>query len=345
MKLIIPAEIERRLNAYVQSVDAEIAGMGEVEMREDGNLWVTDIAIYDQEVTSGTADLSPQALANFQTELVQAGKSPKNWYLWWHSHNTFTAFFSGTDTGTIESSTEFDHVVSLVVNKKRERKCRIDTHRPFRLTDLNVPIEIAPEVNARTLAIDEQIFGFMERIEALQKERDGEDTFPEGLIEEVQAKVKRKTYAYPKLPAIGFGNPKNNDFSGPLDESWSKKRKKDGTVITNSDGTSRPLARDEAELLLEESEKLVRTHEAHGNGDSVECEELRADIEAYQAYIDEIDENEEGYLTWTNEGWVDANGKLVIDYAGGTHPDLDDDGYLPLPAPYQYGQRTHGRDD
>lgn len=229
MKLIIPAAIERRLNAYVQGVNAEIAGMGEIEMREDGNLWVTDIAIYDQEVTSGTADLSPQALAFFQTELIKGGRSPKNWKLWWHSHNTFGAFFSGTDTNTIAGSTEFDVVVSMVVNKKKERMCRIDYHRPIPMTMINVAVEVAPEINAATLAVEEEIFQHMQAIEDLQKKRDEvNEEEPEGIAEEIAAKVRIKNHYPTWHPKGKHGKQKDdkNYLELPLNEDWSKNKKK-----------------------------------------------------------------------------------------------------------------------
>jgi proteasome lid subunit RPN8/RPN11 len=139
-KLFIPAEIEERIHTYVRSVDTEIAGMGEATIDEYGNIVMTDIAIYDQEVTSGTADLSSESLAKFQMELIEQGKSPKNWIVWWHSHAHMDAFFSGRDTATIDSSNEFSHMVSLVVNKRRERRARVDTYHPFRFTESNIDI-------------------------------------------------------------------------------------------------------------------------------------------------------------------------------------------------------------
>ncbi len=143
MKLIIPAEIEQKIHDYVCSVESEIAGMGSVTIGEDGNATVEEVMIYEQEVTGGTADLSSQAIARWQSELVRAGGSPKKWRLWWHSHNTMAAFFSKRDTDTIDDSNEADWMISLVVNKKREREARLDLYRPFRvkLEKLEIKIE------------------------------------------------------------------------------------------------------------------------------------------------------------------------------------------------------------
>lgn len=353
MKLIIPAAIERRLNAYVQAVDSEIAGMGELEMREDGNLWVTDIAIYNQEVTGGTADLSPQALAMFQTELIKAGKSPKNWYLWWHSHHTMGAFFSTTDTGTIGTSTEFDHLMSLVVNQRRDRKARFDTHMinglPLRMTVDNVAIEIGPDVTARNTELDQEIYDLAVKLTDLRKERDAADnSVPEDVVAEVAAKVKVKSYKI-----SGFGYPKNSYKGGdgldrfldkPFDESWSRSRKKNGADTTISDAIrNTDLDEDEVELLLSETEKLIRGHVANGTGGSSECEELRADLIMYTRYLDGLKkrvENNEWDSYWNGKKWVDGSDyEDPYDYT-----EYDDDGFgLPrLPAPYQYSM---GKDD
>lgn len=347
MKLIIPAAIERKLNAYVQGLDAEIAGMGAVEMREDGNLWVTDIAIYDQEVTGGTADLSSEALAHFQTDLVKRGISPKNWYLWWHSHVNMAAYFSTIDTGTINTSTEFDHMVSLVVNKRRERQCRIDTFRPFRLVLDKVEVEVAPEVNAQTMALDEKIHEHMEAIKTLQEERKGIETAaPEGIAEEIAEKVKRKYYPPAKAP-VGFGRGGNQRgdrgyLQLPLSNDWSKKRKKDGTVSTPGEIIAESvLDLDEVELLIENTITMIRAHEANGNGATVECEELREDLREYQDYKIQLilEEAEDEYVLDQHSGSYVPRSDIQWD------DDADDNYGLPaLPRGYKYGFNSN-RDD
>ena len=142
MKLIIPKEVEERIHGYVMSVNSEIAGMGRVRV-EGEDIIVEEVMIYEQTATGATADLSQEAIAKWLTDLVRAGGSPKDWKLWFHSHHTMPAFFSGRDTATIDGQTESDWLVSLVVNCKREREARLDTYRPFRLsaTDLEIEVE------------------------------------------------------------------------------------------------------------------------------------------------------------------------------------------------------------
>lgn len=315
MKLIIPASIERKLNAYVQEVDGEVAGMGEIERREDGNLWVVDIAIYDQEVTAGTADLSSEALAHFQTDLVKNGKSPKNWYLWWHSHDRFSAFFSATDTGTMESSTEFDHLVSLVVNKKRERKCRLDMHRPFRIFLENVKIEVLSEPSAKTIEIRSRISELTKELAAIEEE------VPGG-IEEVKADIASKVRFKQSKHKMGFKS-EEDYLSLPYKEDWSGKVKKEG-VITPQYVRRERLDLDELQVLIDESTRLIRAHEANGNGDSVECIELRADVSQWYSMLIDLNAGayDDGDVYWNGSSFVSHSDDLpavVSPYHGNRH--------------------------
>lgn len=181
MKLIIPKEIEERIHGYVMSVSSEIAGMGRVSVSPDGgSITVEEVMIYEQEVTGATADLSPQAIAKWQSDLVKAGGSPKHWKLWWHSHDNMPAFFSGRDTATIDANADCDWLCSLVVNKKREREARLDLYRPFRMYVEDMDIQIG---------IEEVPTSY---------------TVPADIAEEVALKVKRPVYTKPVPSPIGY---------------------------------------------------------------------------------------------------------------------------------------------
>lgn len=196
MKLVLPASVEKKLNAYVQSVDTEIAGMGKGRIDyENQEIIMEDVAIYDQEVTGGTADLSSLSVAKWATELLRSGGNPQEWFIWWHSHANMAAFFSGTDTNTIDNSTEYEYLVSLVVNRRRERKARLDTHRPFRLKMENMPIEIGTQDTDPRITIIEA------KIRALVATKTSiETTVPDEIALEVAAKVKVRPFG-----GAGFG--------------------------------------------------------------------------------------------------------------------------------------------
>lgn len=130
-KLLIEKTAAEKLWSYTMLCKSEISGLGRVQV-VDGKLLITDVAIFKQVVSSAHSTIEAAALAEFQAERVRAGESMKDWCLWWHSHAEMAVFFSGTDTGTIESSTEFPYLVSLVVNRKRESKARLDFYSPVR---------------------------------------------------------------------------------------------------------------------------------------------------------------------------------------------------------------------
>ena len=122
------------------------------------------------------SDIETEALAKFQVELVQKGEDLSLWKLWWHSHATMGVFWSGTDTDTIDKSTEFEYLVSLVTNHKHEIKARVDTFKPLRLY-ADMEVEIMEEYD-----------------EALKKTCD----------EEIAQKVKKPAYPAYKESRAGF---------------------------------------------------------------------------------------------------------------------------------------------
>jgi len=142
MKVILTAEVWERMRAYVDLCPDEISGIGKIERDEDKNMIVTDIVLFEQSVSAAHANITAEALAKFQVEMVKKGESLKDWCFWWHSHANMDVFFSATDTGTIDDSTDFPYLVSLVTNKAHDFVARVDIYEPFRMhTDLDVEIE------------------------------------------------------------------------------------------------------------------------------------------------------------------------------------------------------------
>jgi hypothetical protein len=238
MKLIIPKPIEEKIHAYVMAVNSEIAGMGKVKLTDPTTIEVVDVMIYEQEVSGATADLSTQAIARWQTELVRRGESPKEWRLWWHSHDTMAAFFSKRDTDTMDLNTDSDWMISLVVNKKREREARLDLYRPFRMF-----IEAGVEV-----------------------EGDKAFTIPADIALEVSQKVKAS------MPAIGYKWDAKADayrYADPYKGSGYKKAKEE----TADDYTKAEVA-DFIKILGDQLDDL----EARGLGGSGEYWELKREL-------------------------------------------------------------------
>jgi hypothetical protein len=104
----------------------------------DDDLGVHDVQLFDQVCTPASTDLDQQALARFlvdhqQPELVRA---------WIHSHGNLSVFWSQQDDACIEGLANESFLVSIVVNKRRDLRCRIDIFQPTRLTLDEVPVDV-----------------------------------------------------------------------------------------------------------------------------------------------------------------------------------------------------------
>lgn len=162
-KLIITYEAAEKIRQFTALCPDEISGIGQVVM-ENGQLVVLDVDIFRQTVSAAHSTIEIEALAEFQSDIVKKGGSMKDYKLWWHSHANMNVFFSGTDTDTIENSSEFPYLVSLVVNKKGDAKARLDYYVPIHGTqDLEVEVEAIPESKS-SLAISKQIEELQEKL-------------------------------------------------------------------------------------------------------------------------------------------------------------------------------------
>jgi hypothetical protein len=133
MKIYINQIAKDKLDIYIRNVDAEVSGLGKVEII-DGDICVLDVALFHSENTPSETDICGESLSNFLVELIGKGEDIAKWRCWWHSHHKMGVFFSGTDTSTIEKlGVTFPWVVSIVGNQKREYDCRFDVFAPIHL--------------------------------------------------------------------------------------------------------------------------------------------------------------------------------------------------------------------
>ncbi len=196
MKIIIQAPAWEKIMQFTTLATGEISGLGKVE-KIDGHLTVTDVEIFEQTTSGAHSTIPTEALAKFQDDIVRAGGSMKNYTLWWHSHAHMAVFFSGTDTNTIDGSTEFPYLVSLVVNKKGEFKARLDIHHPVHLCADNIDVEILEEDD------DEDITAARKTLEELVEKRN--EVIKDLCQKEIDLKVK-KPERYEHKPFKGFGD-------------------------------------------------------------------------------------------------------------------------------------------
>ncbi len=138
IKVKITKEAHQKLRYFTELCHTEISGLGKVK-EMPGFLEIYDIEIFEQRVSGAHSNLDPDVLAMFLHEKFVAGESVKDYKVWWHSHVNMEAYFSPTDISTIEMSSEFPYLVSIVTNKRGEDRARIDMYEPLRVT---LPVEL-----------------------------------------------------------------------------------------------------------------------------------------------------------------------------------------------------------
>ena len=133
IKIKISENAYQKLKYFTKECDTEISGLGKVIEREDDFL-IYDIEIFKQTVSGASSDLDEEELVKFLSEKLAKNESVKDYKVWWHSHVYMGAFFSSIDDTTIDLSTEFPYLISIVINKHEEMQVRFDLYKPIRLS-------------------------------------------------------------------------------------------------------------------------------------------------------------------------------------------------------------------
>ena len=106
----------------------EIGGMAVMKYTKQGWL-IFNPTILQQTVSGTICTLDKDKLSLYYSDMF--GKYGKCRFVWWHSHHTMSANWSGTDTDTIEENATSDWSASLLINLKGEHKLRIQFFRPL----------------------------------------------------------------------------------------------------------------------------------------------------------------------------------------------------------------------
>ena len=109
----------------------EIGGMAVTIQDKDGDWQIKDPVIMKQEVSAALCELDKAELALYYSQAAMKYKNKNMRFCWWHSHAKMEAFWSGTDTNTIDEYEDGDLSFALVVNVKEEYKCRVSVWKPF----------------------------------------------------------------------------------------------------------------------------------------------------------------------------------------------------------------------
>ena len=139
-KVVFTPSAWRKMFAYARSVDTEICGFGEVELRK-GTYFIKDTYIFPQIASGGYVKIDNGALLDWMSHCKREGRQDRveNSRLWWHSHVNMSCFRSGTDNGTIEDLlTSMPYVLSCVVNKQFQYELSLHLKDPVRVTFNNM---------------------------------------------------------------------------------------------------------------------------------------------------------------------------------------------------------------
>jgi len=162
MDLIITKEAYLKLKYYIGLVDTEISGMGKSHIDKDGDIILSDVIIFHQEVSGSSTDLDEASMAKFLSELMKKGEKTEEWNVWWHSHADMDVFWSSTDDDTIaEHCNHQSHLISLVGNRKGKFKARLDLFpkdtSPFNYQEIHYKEDVDVKIeedDSNTDAID-----------------------------------------------------------------------------------------------------------------------------------------------------------------------------------------------
>tara|TARA_R110000824_G_scaffold69214_2_gene178329 strand:+ start:12583 stop:13491 length:909 start_codon:yes stop_codon:yes gene_type:complete len=110
--------------AYEEDKD-EISGLMTAVPDKDGRFKLSDVEILKQENTGVTTELDAESVAEYKMKYAMKYKNKDMKYVWWHSHHTMGAFWSGTDETEIDAWKNSSFSLALVVNLREEYKFRV----------------------------------------------------------------------------------------------------------------------------------------------------------------------------------------------------------------------------
>lgn len=116
-KIIIKEEVYDKVMHWIEKCDNEVAGFGKVEVLANGDFYITEAYLLEQEVGAAHADIDANALAKL---MYEAREVPGQLRWWWHSHVEMAVFWSSTDTATIKELGGQGWIAATVFNKKHE---------------------------------------------------------------------------------------------------------------------------------------------------------------------------------------------------------------------------------
>ena len=103
----------------------EISGLMTAVPQEDGRFKLGDVRILKQKNSGTNTELDADAVAEYTMKFGMKYNNPNMKFVWWHSHHTMGAFWSGTDENEIDEWKNNSFSLALVINLKEEYKFRV----------------------------------------------------------------------------------------------------------------------------------------------------------------------------------------------------------------------------
>lgn len=205
MKCYLTHDVALKMKYYVESVDAEISGVGKTRMIDE-DIIVEDIIIFKQKCTGSHTDLDVEDEAKIMYERDKRGESSKDWNLWWHSHNNMDVFWSGTDEDNIRKQAgNGNYLLSIVTNNDRKYKTRFDIF-PKDVSPLKIKTHYKVEDDIETIVLpkdSKKFFELQDKIKELEnKIEKKEDKLLEKYtkeIEDIEERVDNFEYIVEQL--------------------------------------------------------------------------------------------------------------------------------------------------
>jgi len=103
----------------------EISGLMTAIPQKDGRIEVGNVEILKQENTGTNTELDGEAVSEYTMKYAMKYKDKNMKFVWWHSHHTMGAFWSGTDEKEIDAWKNESYSLALVINLKEEYLFRV----------------------------------------------------------------------------------------------------------------------------------------------------------------------------------------------------------------------------
>ena len=103
----------------------EISGLMTAIPQKDGRYKIGDVEILKQENSGANTELDGEAVTEYKMKYAMKYKDKRMKYVWWHSHHTMGAFWSGTDENEINAWENESFSLALVINLREEYVFRV----------------------------------------------------------------------------------------------------------------------------------------------------------------------------------------------------------------------------